>query len=148
MDPWDCEESDIMMEGPPVEEEQLGPPEEEQLGPAEAEVQVEEPAASIDEPTASVQEPTTPVVAAILPVQESPCATPKRRRGVEPTAKTPTPLLAGVLPSPPKLRRLLQKTSVPQHVCPRRPAPSCDWEKQVKDITEDFVSPHFFRKLD
>ena len=118
--------------GPPGEEEQLGPPEEEQLGPPEA-VQVEEPTAPVQEPTASATTAPAeaPAVAAVLPVLESPSATPKRHRGVELTAQTPTPLLAEVLQPPPKLRRLQQKTSVPQHVCPRTTTPSTAWEKEV-----------------
>ena len=55
MDPWDRDEFDTMMEGPPVEEQELGPPEDELLGPPET-VQVQERTALGQETTA----PATP----------------------------------------------------------------------------------------
>ena len=137
-----------MMEDP-WEEEQLGPPEEEQLGPPEA-GQVEEPTAPSQEPSAlaTVAPAAAPAVALVLPVQEEPSATPKRPRAVEPTAPTVGPLLADMLPSPPKIRRLSAKTSVPQHVCPTKPERRVDWEKEVFELTEDWVSKGFFNSLD
>ena len=140
-----------MMEGPPVEEEQVGPPEEyTAMVPDAAAVHVGEPTASVQQPPASAAAAPAeaPVAAAVLPVQESPCAPPKRPRDVEPTAHAPTPLLAGLLPPAPKLRRLLKKTSVPQQVCPQPLASSLDWGKEVFKVDEEFVSAPFFRKLD
>ena len=77
MNPWDREEFDMMMEGPPVEEEQLGPPEEEQLGLPEA-VQVEEPTSPVQEPTASATATpaAAPVVAVVLLSRKSPAPRP------------------------------------------------------------------------
>ena len=132
-----------------MEAEQLGPPEEELLGPPET-VQVQERTAPVQEPTASATPAAAEasVVGVVLPIDSEPSATPKRSPAVEPAAPNSAPLVADVLQSPPKLRRLLQKTSVPEHVCPPGMALHNAWETATFEVTEDFVSKAFFYKLD
>ena len=132
MNPWDRDELDLMMEDP-WEEEQLGPPEEEQPDPPEA-GEVEEPTAPIHDTSSAPTDTAAaaPVVALVLPVSEELSDTPKRPRPVEPTAPTDAPLLAEVLESPPKLRRLQSKTFVPQYVCPTKTDFRVAWDKKIQ----------------
>ena len=138
MNPWDRDEVDLMMEDP-WEEEQLGPPEEEQPDPPEA-GEVEEPTAPIHDTSSAPTDTAAaaPVVALVLPVSEELSDTTKRPRPVEPTAPTDAPLLAEVLQSPPKLRRLQSKTCVPQYVCPTKTERRAAWEKEKFEIEEDW----------
>ena len=147
MNPWDRDELDVMMEDP-WEEEQLGPPEEEQPDPLEA-GQVEEPTAPIHDTSSAPTDTAAaaPVVALVLPVSEELSATTKRPRPVEPTAPTDAPLLAEALQPPPKLRRLLSKTCVPQHVCPTKTDRRAAWDKEKFEIEEDWGKKSFWQSL-
>ena len=84
-----------MMEGPPVEEQELGPPEDELLGPPET-VQVQERTALGQETTA----PATPSAAeasnlgVVLPIDSESSATPKQPRAVELTTPTTSECMA------------------------------------------------------
>ena len=147
MNPWDRDEVDLMMEDP-WEEEQLGPPEEEQPDPPEA-GEVEEPTAPTHDTSSAPTDTAAaaPVVALVLPVSEELSDTTKRPRPVEPTAPTDAPLLAEVLESPPKLRRLQSKTFVPQYVCPTKTDIRAAWEKEKFENEEDWGSKPFWNSL-
>ena len=147
MDPWDREEFDMMGDGPPVEEELMGPPEEEHFGLSQA-AEVQEPRATFQEPESSskVDSVAVPLPAAVLPVLDACSETPKRGASLEPSAQQNSPPQLGVLESPPKLRRVRAKTTVPVSVCP--PVQLLGWERHKVQIEEDFLSQHFFKKLD
>ena len=148
MNPWDRDELDVMMEDP-WEEEQLGPPEEEQPPDPPAAVQVEEPTAPLHDTSSAPTDTAAaaPVVALVLPVSEELSATTKRPRPVEPTAPTDAPLLAEALQPPPKLRRLLSKTCVPQHVCPTKTDRRAAWDKEKFEIEEDWGTRSWWQSL-
>ena len=148
MNPWDRDEVDLMMEDP-WEEEQLGPPEEEQPDPPEA-GEVEEPTAPIHDTSSAPTDTAAaaPVVALVLPVSEELSDTTKRPRPVEPTAPTDAPLLAEVLESPPKLRRLQSKTFVPQYVCPTKTDFRVAWDKKSKSKRIGGRGPSGIRSTD
>ena len=52
------------------------------------------------------------------------------------------------MPPAPMLRRLHTKTSVPLHACPPTENPALDLTSEVVEHSEEFLSKHFFRKLD
>ena len=147
MDPWDFAEFDMMETEPPVEEEQLGLPEEEHVGLSQA-AEVQELRATGQEPESSSKVDSVAIVvpAAVLRVLDACSGTPKRGASLEPSAQqTSTPQL-GVFEPPPKLRRVRAKTTVPVSVCP--PVQLLGWERHKVQIEEDFLSQHFFKKLD
>ena len=142
----------MMLDCPP-EEEQLELPLEEEYVEQEQveELLEEEPAAGTSNCGAVVLPETAPetaVATAVLPIQDPQYTTPERRQREEPTAQTPSPMVASLMSRTPKLRRLKEKTTVPEDVCPKAAEPTADWVSEVFKHTEEFPSKHFWRKLD
>ena len=115
--------SDVMMEFPAgPEEEQFQPLSPEPLGP-EDEIQPEEETTASSEvakaePTASGAVGVVPD--AVLPVTDPECTTSQKLPSMEPTAHTSTPLVAARMENR-KLKRLNEKTTVSEKVCPPVP---------------------------
>ena len=131
------------------EEEELGPPDEEYMGDLQEQQQEEEkptapdPAASSDGGPSAI--PDTPAV--------HPMATPEhlileRRAPEEPTAPTPSPLLAQLIPQLPILRRLRTKTYVPLCVCPPPRPAWVDFTLITHVRKEGFITLTDFNKYD
>ena len=122
-EPWERGENHSMLDCPPADSmEQLEPPVEEYMEEEQEEQVQEEPTATIS-PTAAAGPAADPAVLsdapAVLPIADPQYTTPVRHWRVEPTALTPTPMVEKLMPKALKLRRLLERSTVPDDVCPK-----------------------------
>ena len=151
-DPWERDEDAPLLNCPPeAHMEPFEPPVDEYME-EEPELHAQGEPITLGPPPAAAGPPADPealaATAAVLPVVDLQYTTPERRERVEPTALTPAPMVAKLMPKAPKLQRLTKKTTVPEDVCPKVVLPFVDLTSEVFVHSEEYLSKQFFRRLD